>query len=349
MIFKIGKTLVGEGAPCFVVAELSGNHNGNISRAKKMIIKAKEAGANAVKLQTYTADTITLKSNRNDFKIKKNSPWNKKKNLWSLYKKAYTPWEWHQELFKLSKKINIEIFSSPFDESAVDFLEKLKCPAYKIASAEINHIPLLEKVAKTKKPVILSIGLATIQDINLALQTLKKNGCKNIAILQCVSSYPSPLSHQNLKLIPHIKKRYGVISGLSDHTLGTTAAITSVAIGGSIVEKHFNLNDKTKTVDSFFSLKNNHFKLMINQIRDTEISLGNETFNIDNSSKKNFLSRRSIYVSKKILKNEIITKANIRVVRPNFGLHPKYFKKIIGKKSKVKLEAGTRFKLSYCK
>ncbi len=349
MIFKIGKTTVGEGAPCFVVAELSGNHNGNINRAKKMIIKAKEAGANAVKLQTYTADTITLKSNKNDFKIGKNSPWNKKKNLWSLYNKAFTPWEWHKELFKLSKKINIEIFSSPFDESAVTFLEKLKCPAYKIASAEINHIPLLEKVAQTKKPVILSIGLASIKDISLALKTLKENGTKKIAILQCVSSYPSPLHHQNLKLIPHIKRKYKVVSGLSDHTLGTTAAITSVAIGGSIVEKHFNLNDKTKTVDSFFSLKNNHFKLMIKKIRDTEISLGKETFNIDKSSKKNFYSRRSIYVSKTILKNQKITKSNIKVVRPNFGLHPMYFKKILGKKSNRKLEAGMRFKLSYCK
>ena len=207
MKFKIGKTYVGDNSPCFVVAELSGNHNGEFSRAKKMLIKAKQSGANAVKLQTYKPETITLNSNRKDFLIGKKSPWKIKKNFWSLYKNAFTPWEWHQKLFSLAKKLKIEIFSSPFDETAVDLLEKLRCPAYKIASAEINHIPLLERVAKTKKPVILSKGLATQNDIDLALKTLKKNGCKKIIILQCVSSYPSPINEQNLRLIPIIKKK----------------------------------------------------------------------------------------------------------------------------------------------
>tara|TARA_Y100000590_G_scaffold470159_1_gene662418 strand:+ start:21536 stop:22585 length:1050 start_codon:yes stop_codon:yes gene_type:complete len=349
MKFKIGKTYVGDNSPCFVVAELSGNHNGEFSRAKKMLIKAKQSGANAVKLQTYKPETITLNSNRKDFLIGKKSPWKIKKNFWSLYKNAFTPWEWHQKLFSLAKKLKIEIFSSPFDETAVDLLEKLRCPAYKIASAEINHIPLLERVAKTKKPVILSKGLATQNDIDLALKTLKKNGCKKIIILQCVSSYPSPINEQNLRLIPIIKKKYKVLSGLSDHTLGSIAALTSVALGGSVLEKHFNLNDNTKTVDSFFSLNNNDFKKMVEGIRDVETSLGKSVFKIDKSSMENFYSRRSIYVSEKILKNQLITTKNVKVVRPGYGLEPKFLKKILGKRSKKNLIPGTRFKLSYCK
>ena len=349
MKFKIGKTYVGDNLPCFIVAELSGNHNGDFNRARRMLIKAKEAGVNAVKLQTYKPETITLNSKRKDFIIGSKSPWKVKKNFWSLYKNAFTPWDWHQRLFLLAKKLKIEIFSSPFDESAVDLLEKLGCPAYKIASAEINHIPLLEKVAKTKKPVILSKGLATKNDINLALKTLKKNGCKKIIILQCVSSYPSLLKDQNLRLIPMIKKKYQVLSGLSDHTLGSIAALTSVALGGSVLEKHFNLNDNTKTVDSFFSLNNNDFKKMVDGIRDVESSLGKSVFKLDKSSMENFYSRRSIYVSEKILKNELITTKNVKIVRPGYGLEPKYLKKILGKRSKKNLKPGTRFKLSYCK
>ena len=347
--FKIGNTFVGKNSPCFVVAELSGNHHGKFNRAKNMILKAKEAGANAIKLQTFKEDTLTLNSNRNDFKIKKSSPWKDKKNLWNLYKKASTPWKWHKKLFQLAKKLRIEIFSSPFDESAVDFLEKLGCAAYKIASAEINHIPLLEKVAKTRKPVILSIGLARLLDIKLAIKTLRKNGCKKIAILQCVSAYPSPMNEQNIKLIPYIKSFFHVVSGLSDHTLGSTAALTSVALGGSILEKHFNLDDNVKTVDYFFSLKTDNFKKMVKQIRDVELALGKRVFQVSKSSKKNFNSRRSIYVSQTIQKGEIISRKNIKIVRPNFGLHPKYFQKILGKKANRKLEEGMRLKLNYCK
>ena len=347
MMFKIGKVFIGSKHRCAIVAELSGNHGGDFKRIKKLIIEAKKSGADLIKLQTYTPDTITLNSDKKDFQITKKTPWKKNKNLWSLYNKAQTPLLWHKEIFKLCKKIGIDVFSSPFDEEAVDMLQELNCPAYKIASAEITHIPLIEKIAKTKKPVILSIGLANLSDINLAVKTLKKNGCKDICILQCVSSYPSPLSEQNLSLIPLIKKKFGLVSGLSDHTTGTTAALTSVALGASIVEKHFNLDDKKKTVDSFFSLGGLGFKAMIKEIRKVESTIGNAKFQVSRSSKQNLNSRRSIYISRKIKKGEKITLKNIKVVRPSFGLHPKYFKKILGKKINRTLNLGDRLKIEY--
>ena len=343
--FKIGRTTVGIGEKCFIVAELSGNHAGKLSRAKKLIYNAKKAGANAVKLQTYTSDTITLNSNSKDFRIKDKSPWSKKKNLWNLYQEAHTPWAWHKTLFAYAKKINIEIFSSPFDETAVDLLEKLKCPAYKIASAEINHIPLLKKVAKTKKPVILSIGLASKQDISLAVKTLRKHGCKKIIILQCVSEYPAKNKDQNLSLIPRIKKNYNVISGLSDHTKGFISALSSVVIGGSMVEKHFNLKDKIKTVDSFFSLEEENFSKMVSLIREAESTIGKNNFRIKHSQIKNINTRRSIYVSAEIKKNEKLTLKNIKVVRPGYSLHPKYFSQVLGKKTKKNLKKGSRIYL----
>ena len=342
---KIGKKLVGNNHPCRVVAELSGNHDGNFNRMKKLMLSAKKSGADYLKIQTYTPDKITLKSNKKDFLITNNSPWKSKKNLWNLYNKAYTPWSWHKKIFDYAKKIKIDLFSSPFDESAVDMLEKLKCPAYKIASAEINHIPLIEKIAKTKKPVILSIGLANIEDIRLALKTLKKNKCNNIIILQCVSAYPSPLEEQNIKSIPKIKNDFKVLSGLSDHTIGYTSALASVALGGNIVEKHFNLSDQKKTVDSFFSSNKEEFIDMIKEIRKIEAVLGHGKILISKSSKKNINSKRSIYISKKINKGCKITSKNIRVVRPSLSLHPKYYNQILGKKVRRNFDCGDRITL----
>lgn len=347
MQFKIGRKKVGDNSPTLIVAELSGNHNGDFNRMRDLIIKAKESGADMIKLQTYTADTITLNSNKKDFRINKKTPWKKNKNLWSLYNKASTPWEWHKKIFNLGKKLKIDIFSSPFDEKAVDLLEKLNCPAYKIASAEINHIPLIEKIAKTRKPVILSIGLASLADIKFALKILKKNKNKKIIVLQCVSCYPSPLNEQNLKILPIIKKKFRVTVGLSDHTLGNTAALASVALGASVIEKHFNLDDNKKTVDSFFSIKSTNFKKMVKEIRNVEALIGSGKFGISKSSKKNLNSMRSIYISKKINKGEKISKDNIKVVRPAFGLHPKYYKKILGKKVNKTLYFGDKLKLNY--
>jgi pseudaminic acid synthase len=347
--FKIGKIRVGPGEKCFIVAELSGNHAGSLQRAKKLIFKAKQAGADAVKLQTYTSDTITLNSDSKDFKIKSDSPWKRKKNLWNLYQEAQTPWAWHKQLFTYAKKINIEIFSSPFDETAVDLLKALNCPAYKIASAEINHIPLLEKVAKTKKPVILSIGLATKQDIALAIKTLRDNGCNKIIVLQCVSEYPAKIKDQNLSLIPKIEKNFNVISGLSDHTVGFISALSSVVIGGSVVEKHFNLNDKIKTVDSFFSIEESNFSKMVKLIREAENSIGKDLFKYHQSKIKNINSRRSIYISKNIEKGEKLTLKNIKVVRPGYSLHPKYFRQLLGKNALKNLKKGARISLKNIK
>jgi pseudaminic acid synthase len=306
MSFNFGKLKIGKKFPSLIVAEMSGNHCGSLKRAIQLIKAAKKSGADAIKLQTYTADTITLKSNRRDFLISKKSPWHNKKSLWNLYKYAHTPWHWHQKLFKEARKIGLEIFSSPFDETAVDFLETLKCCAYKIASSEINHIPLLKRVSLTKKPVIISTGLASRKDIDLAINTLKKNGANKIIILVCVSNYPANIRDYDLKKLNEFKKKYKVEVGLSDHTIGNTLAASSTVLGAKLFEKHFNLNDNKKTVDSFFSLKEENFKYYVNDIRSIEESLKDKKkeklYNFHKGSK----SMRSIYVSKKILKGEKI-------------------------------------------
>ena len=323
MSFNFGKLKIGKKFPSLIVAEMSGNHCGSLKRAIQLIKAAKKSGADAIKLQTYTADTITLKSNRRDFLISKKSPWHNKKSLWNLYKDAHTPWHWHQKLFKEARKIGLEIFSSPFDIHAVDFLEKMNCPAYKIASPEINHIPLIERVARTKKPIILSLGLANKSDIDLALKTIRKKGNNKIILLQCVTSYPAPVNEQNIKSISEIKKKYKTLSGLSDHTKGFIASVSAVVMGAKLIEKHFNLSNN-KSVDSFFSSTEKEFKIMTDNIRLAEASLGSSKIEISKSSKENFNSRRSIYVSKNITKGEIITENNVKIVRPNYGLHPKF-------------------------
>jgi len=335
----------------FVVAEISSNHNRSLSRAINLIKKAKKAGADAVKLQTFTAETITLNTNRKDFRLNhlKEKKWRKFKNFYSLYKSAETPLSWHKKLFNLAKKLKIEIFSSPFDESSVLFLEKLNCVAYKIASPEINHIPLLIKIAKTKKPVILSTGLADINDINLAIKTLRKNNSGKIYILKCNSSYPAPLEESNLKNISYLYKKYNLPVGLSDHSIGDTAAISAVSLGACIIEKHFNLNDNKKTLDSFFSLNSKEFKIMVEKIRETEKVLGQYNYIISKSSIKNLKAKRSIYVSKDINKNQKITHKNIKVVRPGLSLHPQFYFDIIGKVTKKKLKKGDRIDLKFLK
>ena len=338
MIVKIGNTLIGDSRKSFIIAEMSGNHNCSIKKAMKIILAAKNCGANAIKLQTYTADTITIKSNKKDFQIPKKSPWRNKKNLWTLYNYAHTPWSWHKRLFNYAKKIGIEIFSTPFDETAVDFLETLNCKAYKIASSEINHIPLIKKVARTKKPIILSTGLASFKDIDLAIKTLREKKVKKIILLLCKSNYPAEIKDHNLRLIKKFKKRYKVIIGLSDHTIGNSLAISSLTLGARVFEKHFKLNNQKNTVDSFFSQNEKQFKKYVSDIRQTEEAL--------NNSKENnlvgFKNMRSIYLRKRINKNEIISINHIKVARPGFSLHPKYFNKIIGLQIKKNLNIGDR-------
>ena len=342
MKIKIGKSIIGDKKNCFIVAEMSGNHNGDIKRAIEIVRAAKKSGADAIKIQTYTADTITIKSNKKDFLLNKGSPWKKYKNLWNLYNHAHTPLSWHKRIFKEAKKLNMEYFSSPFDESSVDFLETLGVSAYKVASPEINHIPLLKKIAKTKKPVIISSGLSNLKDLDLAISTLRKSGSNKIVLLKCNSSYPSPIEESNIITISDIPKRFNVLSGLSDHTHGYSVAIASVALGASIIEKHFTLNDSKKTVDSFFSLKENNFKKFVKSIRLVEKSLGKINYDISKSAKKNINSRRSIYVFKHIKKGEKISKNNIKIVRPGYSLEPKYYYSIIGKRVKKELHKGDR-------
>ena len=271
--FKIGNNFVGENNKSLIIAEISANHNNNFKTIKKLISSAKKNGADIIKIQTYTADTLTIKSNKKDFRIKKKNPWSKNKNLWNLYKKAETSKELTLKIFQYSRSIGMEIFSSPFDIGAVDFLEKIKCPAYKIASPEITHIPLIERIAKTKKPIIISLGLADLNDIDLALKTIRKIGNNKIILLQCVSCYPAPINEQNIKSIREITKKYKTLSGLSDHTKGFISAVSAVVMGAKVIEKHFNLS-KNKSVDSFFSTNEKEFKIMVDNIRLAESCLG---------------------------------------------------------------------------
>jgi len=342
MEFRIGKHLIGYSHPTFIVAEMSGNHGGNLETALEIVRAAKRAGADAVKLQTYTADTITINSDKEDFRILNGNPWSDYSTLWELYNKAYTPWEWHKIIFDEARRLEIEIFSSPFDSTAVDLLESLGVPAYKIASPEITNIPLLERVAKTGKPVIISTGISDFSDIELALATLRESGQKDIIILKCTTSYPAPPSESNLLTIPDLISRFGVISGLSDHSMGTAAAIATVALGGRLIEKHFTLDNSEETVDSFFSSGEAEFKRMVDDIRIIDQALGKVTYDITPSALPSLRGRSSLYIAKAIKAGEKFDTSNVKSVRPSFGLHPKHYKEILGKTCKMDLEIGDR-------
>lgn len=335
--------LIGSGHPVFIVAEMSGNHNHNIKRAYKIIDAASEAGADAIKLQTYTPDTMTINSDKEYFWIKTGKLW-KGQTLYNLYKKAYTPWEWQPKLKKYAEEKGLICFSTPFDETAVDFLETMNMPLYKIASYEITDIPLLRKIGHIQKPVIMSRGMATVKEINLALKILKEAGTKEIAVLHCVSSYPANPADMNLKTIPDIERRFGVISGLSDHGISNTAAIASVALGARIIEKHLTLSRKDGGVDSAFSLEPGEFRNLVLAIRETEATLGKIHYGPTDAELKDKLYRKSIFVVEDIQKGEKFTKENIRVIRPGYGLAPRYFDCIIGKSSSRYIERGTPIK-----
>jgi pseudaminic acid synthase len=343
---KIGKKIIGEKKPCFIVAEISANHNGKFADAIKLIKEAKKSGADAVKIQTYTPDTITLDSKNKDFLISKKSPWSKYGNLYNLYKFAHTPWKWHKKMKQTANKIGIELFSSPFDLTAVDFLTKLKMNIYKVASPEINDLELLKKIAKTKKPVILSSGLADFKQLKNSVSFLKKNKCKDIILLKCLTSYPAPKNESNLKTMVDMKKKFNCLVGISDHSLGYDIPCISVAMGAKVIEKHFKLNNNLKTPDSFFSLNPKEFSKMVKEIRNIETVMGNINYDLSDSSKKNIHSLRSIYVSKNIKKGEKFTLKNTKSVRPGFSLNPKDYNKILGKNSSKKFIVGDRIKLN---
>ena len=324
----------------FIIAELSANHNGSLDVAIETIKAAKRTGADAIKLQTYTADTITLDSDKEDFKIKHGTIWDGQ-TLYDLYKKAYTPWEWHKMLFDVAKKEGLYCFSSPFDATAVKFLESLGVPAYKVASAEITDIPLIELIASKGKPVILSTGIATQEDIELALNACKKSNNDQIALLKCTSSYPSPIEESNMVMVSDLAERYGVISGLSDHTLGITAPVVATCFGAKIIEKHFILDKSIGGPDSSFSLDEKEFTTLVKAVREAEKAIGIIDYSLSEKQKKSRDFSRSLYVVDNIKNGDIFTEKNIRSIRPGFGLHPKYYFEILGKIATKNIEKGT--------
>ena len=345
-MFKIKKRIISQKKNPFIIAEMSGNHNGSLSEALKIVDLASIAGADAIKLQTYTPDTITMKSKRSEFFIKdKKNLW-KNNSLYDLYKKAHTPWSWHKKIFERAKKRKLIYFSSPFDETAVDLLEKLNVPLYKIASAENNHFPLLKKVAKTGKPVIMSTGLATLNELKESVNYLRKNGCKQLALLKCTSAYPAEPKDLNLVTIRRLREIFNCEVGFSDHSLGIGAAITAISYGATIIEKHFTV-EKNKGVDGAFSSEVSEMKRLKEESLVSWSSKGKVFFGPTKNEKIFKKYRRSIYVSKNIKKGEVFSNNNIKVIRPSLGLHPKYFTDIIGKISKKDINKGEPFKKNY--
>ena len=328
----------------FIIAELSANHGGKIEIAKETIKAAKEIGTNAIKLQTYTADTLTLDSDKDDFVIKGGTLWDDRK-LYDLYKEAYLPWEWHKELFAYAREIGIDIFSSPFDKTAVDFLEQFEPSAYKIASFEITDYELIRYTASKGRPIIISTGIATIDEIQDAVDICRAEGNNDIVLLKCTSAYPAALEDANLLTIPNLAETFGVVSGFSDHTLGTTAPIVATTLGAKVIEKHFILDKSIGGADADFSLDKQEFSEMIKAVRDAEKLLGKVDYSMTEKKKKSRQFSRSLYVAEDIKEGEVITEKNVRSVRPGYGLHPKYWNTIIGKKATKNIEKGSAIQM----
>ena len=342
---KINNFTINETSKVFIIAELSANHNGSIETAVETIKAAKRAGADCIKLQTYTADTITIDSKKDDFLIK-GTIWNGK-NLYELYQEAYTPWEWHQAIFDEAENNGLICFSSPFDKTAVDLLESLGTPAYKIASFEITDIPLIEYVASKGKPIIISTGIAEEVDIELALDACRRMGNHDIALLKCTSSYPAPIEEANLIMIKELAERYGLITGLSDHTMGSTAPLVATCFGAKIIEKHFILDHSIGGPDASFSMDEAEFTAMVNAVREAEKAIGVVDYTLTDKQAKGKDFSRSLYVVQDLKKGDLITQDNVKSIRPGFGLHPKHYTQILGKMSNQDLEKGTRMRLDF--
>jgi len=337
---RIENREISENSPVFIIAELSANHNGSLEVAIETIKAAKRSGADAIKLQTYTADTITLDSRKDDFKIK-GTIW-EGKNLHDLYKEAFTPWEWHETLFNVAKQEGLVCFSSPFDKSSVDFLETLNAPAYKIASFEITDIPLIEYVASKGKPIIISTGIAMEDDIVMALDACHRMNNYDIALLKCTSSYPAPIEEANMSMVADLAKRFNVISGISDHTMGSVVPIVSICFGAKIIEKHFIMDRSIGGPDASFSMTEPEFTEMVTAVRQAESAIGEVNYTLTQKQMEGRAYSRSLYVSNNMIAGEIITIENVRSVRPGFGLHPKHYHEILGKSVTVDLEKGDR-------
>ena len=338
--FQIGNKMIGEGAPALIVAEISANHNQDYNRALEIVHAAKEAGADAVKLQTYTADTITIDCDDECFQINEGTIWDGT-TLYKLYQEAYTPWEWQPKLMEEANKLGMECFSSPFDFTSVEFLEQMKVPAYKIASYEINDIPLIRKIARLHKPMIFATGIAYPEDIERALSVCKEEGNEDIVLLKCVSSYPTPYEAVNLRVIPTLAKTYDCIAGISDHTMGTIVSAGAIPLGAKMVEKHLTLRRADGGPDSAFSMEPEEFKQMVSEIRILEKALGSSEYVLTDTQKLEHEGSRSLFVVKDIQEGEILTPENIRSIRPGNGLHTKYYEQVLGRKAKHFLKKGT--------
>ena len=340
MKISIGGKKLGSGCKPFIIAEMSGNHNQSLDRALEIVEAASAAGADAIKLQTYTADTMTLEQKGGSFDIKdSNSLW-AGKNLHELYKKAYTPWEWHEPIFSRAKQLDLVCFSSPFDASAVEFLEKLNVPAYKIASFENNHLPLIKKAASTGKPLIISTGMATLAEIEQAVTTAREAGCGQLVLLKCTSTYPATPENTNIKTIPHLKELFDTEVGLSDHTLGIGVSVGAIALGASVIEKHFTLSRNDGGVDSAFSLEPHELEALVSETTRVWQSLGEVRYGPTEAEKKSLQFKRSIYIAEDIKKGETFTERNIRIVRPGDGAPPYLFEYILGKQARGNFKAG---------
>ena len=336
---KIGIREIGGGQPAYIIAEMSANHAGDISRAKEIIHAAKEAGADCIKIQTYTPDTLTIDCDNSYFHIS-DGTWNGE-NLYQLYQKAYTPWEWQKELFEEAKKAEIDFFSTPFDNTSVDFLEEIGIGFYKIAAFELVDIPLIEYVASTGKPMILSTGMATLAEIDEAVEAVKKQGNHNFALLRCASAYPAITDEMNLRTMQNMGDTFGVPYGLSDHSMGSVGAVTAVALGASIIEKHFCLDRSIENPDSTFSMNPMEFKQMVHDIRQAERAIGSVKYGPSEQEKNNLQFRRSIFCVKDIQEGEKLTEENIRIIRPGYGLAPKFYKDVLGQTALEDIQKGT--------
>ncbi len=344
---RIGNNTIDSNSKVFIIAELSANHNGSLNTAIETIKAAKRAGADCIKFQTYTADTITIDCDNDDFIIQ-DTIWHGKK-LYDLYNEAFTPWEWHEKLFEVAREEGLACFSSPFDKTAVDFLENIGTPAYKIASFEITDIPLIEYAASKGKPIIISTGIADISDIELAINACRSVGNNDIALLKCTSSYPAPIDEANMIMIKDLAERFNVISGLSDHTMGATVPIVAVALGAKIIEKHFILDRSIGGPDASFSMNEIEFSQMVDSIREAELAVGQVDYKLTPKQIKGKDFSRSLYVVEDIKAGEIISEKNIKSVRPGFGLHPKYYNEILGKVVIKSFSKGDRLSIENIK
>lgn len=323
----------------YIIAEISANHNGDIDRAKAIIHEAANAGANAIKLQTYTADTLTIPCKNEYFTIK-GTAW-EGRTLYDLYEEAHTPWEWHAELVQYARDLNLDCFSTPFDTTAVDFLESLNVPCHKVASFELVDIPLLKKIASTQKPVIMSTGMGSLAEIDEAVKTLRQNGCPEIALLKCTSAYPALPEEANLSTIPNLSETFKCVAGLSDHTLGSAVAVAAVALGAKVVEKHFTLSRSDGGPDSGFSMEPQEFKQMVEDIRTVENAVGSVCYELTEKQKDSIIFRRSLFVVKDVREGEELTEENVRSIRPGYGMHTRYYDDVIGKKARHDIKSGT--------